>query len=185
MKARLEGIVALLLIVVLFACLRGALGVANTRKLGHALRAGDVNAAQMLIARGANVNGRDEDGDLMLMAAVRYLNKPLVKLLEDNGAQGDVKTKLMAAAFMNRPQEVEALLKNGLDPNLKDRDGDTALSCAAVQGNVEVIRILLKHGTNPNHINQSGLRPIDWTTHCPDLEKRRAMTRLLQPGYKK
>lgn len=182
-RIRLELIVALLVIVGLFALLRGAVHQSRTKKLAVAVRNGDVELARWLIERGADVNGRDEDGDLILMAAVRFLNEQdeeMVRLLEEKGAKTDDATKFMTAAFLNRTDVIEHMLQNGLDPNVKDRDGDTALSCAAQRGNVETVEVLLKHGTNPNTINQNGYTVLDWAAQCRDAKKQKEIVALLK-----
>src|SRR5688572_21044832 len=130
-RIRLEFILALLFVVGLFGWLRVEMGKARTRELAVAVRQGNVERARWLIKKGADVNGRDEDGDLILMAAVRFLNTDMVRLLEKHGAKTDDTTRFMIAAFLNRTDVVQTMLQNGLDPNVKDRDGDTALSCAA------------------------------------------------------
>lgn len=175
-----EALVALLIIVGLFGLLRVALHQSHTRQLAIAVRHGNVAAARWLIAKGADVNTRDEDGDLILMAAVRFLNTDMVRLLEQHGAQTDDVTKFMIAAFLNRADVVETMLRNGLDPNVKDRDGDTALSCAVQQGNLEVAEILLKHGTNPQIVNQHGMSVLDWALQCTNPTRQKQIIALLQ-----
>ncbi len=179
-RIRLEAVIALLIIAGLFGLLRVQLQQAHTRQLTIAVRNGDVAAARWLIEKGADVNGRDEDGDLILMAAVRFLNTDMVRLLEKHGAKTDNVTEFMIAAFLNRADVVEAMLQNGLDPNVKDRDGDTALSCAAQQGNVEVVKILLKHGTNAKTVNKNGMAILDWAAQCTNRLRQKEIIELLK-----
>lgn len=183
---RIELLIALLIIGVLFGLLRVELRRAHTRQLAIAVRQGNVQMAHWLIEKGADVNGRDEDGDFILMTAVRFLNsQEMVRLLEEKGAQTDDTTKFMTAAFLNRADVVENMLKNGLDPNVKDRDGDTALSCAAQSGSVEVVKVLLQNGTNPHTTNQNGLTVLDWAMQCENAAKQKEIVALLkQHGVK-
>jgi ankyrin repeat protein len=182
-RLRLEAVLVLLIIVGLFGLLRVELRQAHTRQLAIAVRNGDVRLARWLISKGADVNGRDEDGDLILMAAVRFLNEhdeEMVRLLETSGAQTDDVTKFMTAAFLNRADVVEQMLQSGLDPNVKDRDGDTALSAATQRGNVETVKVLLKHGTNPHTVNKNGLAVLDWALQCTNYARRKEVLVLLQ-----
>ncbi|HEY0076108.1 MAG TPA: ankyrin repeat domain-containing protein [Abditibacteriaceae bacterium] len=179
-RFRIELILACLIICGLFGWLRVEMGKARTRHLAVAVRQGDVQTARWLIQRGADVNGRDEDGDLILMAAVRFLNTDMVRLLEKHGAKTDDVTRFMIAAFLNRADVVQTMLQNGLNPNVKDRDGDTALSCAAQQGNVETVKVLLQYGTNPKIINQNGMTVLDWVMQCQNPLKQKEIIALLK-----
>ena len=179
-RIRIEAIVVFLVIIGLFAWIHIEIGKARTRQLAVAVRQGNVNHARWLIERGADVNGRDEDGDLILMAAVRFLNTDMVRLLEKHGAKTDDTTRFMIAAFLNRADVVQTMLQNGTNPNIKDRDGDTALSCAAQQGNVETVKVLLQHGTNPKIINQNGMTVLDWAMQCQNLQKQKEVIALLK-----
>jgi ankyrin repeat protein len=179
-RIRLEFILACFIIIVLFGWLRVEVGKARTKQLAVAVRSGDVETARWLINRGADVNGRDEDGDLILMAAVRFLNTDMVRLLEKHGAQTDNTTRFMIAAFLNRADVVQTMLQNGLNPNVKDRDGDTALSCAAQQGNVETVKVLLQYGTDPKTINLNGMTVLDWTMQCQNPQKQKEIVALLK-----
>jgi len=114
------------------------------------------------------------------MAAVRFNNREVVKLLEKCGARSDAKTQLMAAALMGRPSVAEKLLAGGFDVNAKDRDGDTAMAYAASWGNVEVVKVLIAHGADVNNTNVRGDCPLTWAAQCRDPAKGRIVTALLQ-----
>ena len=180
-RIRFEFVFVLLIFLALFGALRGQFRRAHTKELAVAVRNGNLNAARWLISKGADVNGRDQDGDSIAMSAVRFLNDPtMVRLIEESGAKTDDVTKFMTAAFLNRADVVEAMLKNGLNPNVKDRDGDTALSCAVQQGNVEVVKVLLKGGTNPKTINKNGIAVINWALQCQNAARRKEILALLE-----
>jgi len=134
----------------------------------------------MLVAKGADVNGRDDEGDFILMTAVRYNQPQIVRLLEKSGAKGDATTQLMAAALMGRAEVAEQLLSNGLNADVKDRDGDTALAYAASWGHDEVVKVLIKHRADVNNRNVRGEYPLDWADQCRDASKLRIITQLLR-----
>ena len=179
-RIRSEFVLALLVIIGLFGWLRVEIGNARTRQLALAVRQGNVVQARWLIEKGADVNGRDEEGDLILMAAVRFLSSDMVRLLEKHGAKTDDTTRFMIAAFLNRADVVQTMLQNGLDPNVKDRDGDTALSCAAQQGNVETVKVLLQKGTNPRIVNKNGMTVLDWAMQCENPVRQKEILALLK-----
>ncbi|MDE1856573.1 MAG: ankyrin repeat domain-containing protein [Candidatus Micrarchaeota archaeon] len=88
--------------------------------------------------------------------------------MDERDAKG--RTRLMWAALGGRGEEVEALLDEGSDPNLKDYSGETALDLAFRQAEVSVVeqvdsemrwrvvegyqntvKLLLDHGARANH----------------------------------
>ncbi|MGD0867492.1 MAG: ankyrin repeat domain-containing protein [Rhizomicrobium sp.] len=89
---------------------------------------GLANTAVVLIAAGADVNSKDSDGDSALMKCP--YNAGFVRALLAVGAI-DVNTadETGATPLMNafEPAVIEALLKAGADPYLKDKKGHTAL----------------------------------------------------------
>jgi ankyrin repeat protein len=177
---RLECAIATFLIVALFVLLQFQVRQARTRQLAYAAHNGELLNARLLIAKGADVNGRDGEGDSILMSAVRFNQPAMVRLLEKNGAQPNAKTQLMAAALMNRPEVAQRLLRGGLSANVKDRDGDTALAYAAQWGNVEVVKVLIAHGADVNNTNVRGEKPLHWAAKCSDSSKRRAIMQMLR-----
>ncbi len=83
--------------------------------LGAAAAAGQIKAAQLLIARGARLDDRT--------AASR-------------------ETPLTEAAQMNRTDMVKLLLDSGANPKARDAMGRTALDWAQRNGNTEMIRLI-------------------------------------------
>jgi ankyrin repeat protein len=178
-RFRFESVLAPLTAIVLFVILQMSVAHSRTRRLADAARNGNLEEARLLIAKGANVNGLDHEGDPVLMTAVRFNQPLLVRLLEKSGAQADPKTALMAAALMGRPQIAEELLKTGLNVNAKDRDRDTALAYACQWGHIEVVKILIWHGADVNNRNLRGETPLNWVQQCDDPNKARIIAHLL------
>ena len=79
-----------------------------------------VNVAELLVERGANVNG---GGDAV----------PLV-----------------TAAALGADNLVAFLLAHGAEVDQRDFNHDTALASAVLQGHASTVKILLDHGANPN-----------------------------------
>ncbi|KAK2766263.1 hypothetical protein FQN54_007780 [Arachnomyces sp. PD_36] len=90
-----------------------------------------------LVAKGADVNARTEDGSMPIhIAARRDRNHHIVKLL----------------------------LEYGADVNAKDREGRTALHCIVLQKIPyfgHVLSELLRHGARVDEHDQDGLTPLD------------------------
>lgn len=59
-----------------------------------------------------------------------------------------------------RVQTFTKLLKTGVDPNVRDRDGDTALHLAVLNHYIEHIKVLLQYHANPNVQDKRGDTPL-------------------------
>lgn len=56
--------------------------------------------------------------------------------------------------------QVESLLQNGIDPNIRDEYGDTPLHVASRWGHVEIVKLLLNYGADPYSENVYGNTPL-------------------------
>lgn len=90
--------------------------------------------AELFLAHGADVNGREPSGQPLLNSRIHW-NLPSVALW---------------------------LLKNGADPNLTDKGGNTALHEAARRGiNPKVVEAILAQGGKPSAKNKDGVTALD------------------------
>ena len=124
--------------------------------LEGAVVSGDIWRIKRSIAKGADVNSMDWNGQTMLTAACRYWRIgdrgikdferqqtricKMVEILIDNGADVNRLDDLLNEAPLHVAVErkmyrvVEMLLAKGADPNLKDRNGNTPLHFAVSYG---------------------------------------------------
>jgi ankyrin repeat protein len=63
-------------------------------------------------------------------------------------------------ARQGKTSELSALLKQGLDVNLRDAKGNTLLMIAAYQGRIETVAMLLKAGAQVDLRNEKGQTPL-------------------------
>ncbi len=70
---------------------------------------------------------------------------------------------------------VSTMLKNGVDPNLRDENGNTALIIAAQTSNVQAITVLLEQGADLNITvkNNDGLTAVDIAEKIKDSNESR------------
>ena len=88
--------------------------------LHYAIKKGNVELAQLLIAKGADVNCKNEDGV----------------------------TPMHEAASLGRSDVVNILLVNGADPDVQGREGDTPIFWARCRGHEHIVEILSNHNVD-------------------------------------
>lgn len=98
-----------------------------------AVHGGDPQMIHLLVARGIDVNHRDESQD----------------------------TPLIIAAWNGSPEVISALVEAGADVNARRIDGRTALHLAASHGRTDVVRLLIAAGADPTIPDESGATAID------------------------
>ena len=137
--------------------------------LFNLLRQPTVTAEEVntLIAAGADVNYRSEEGNSILMLAVSH-SKEIVKSVIEAGADVNFvipkKTSIkcnalmLAAAQTNNPEIISLLLEKGADINIKDYTGCNALMYAAKRNKnpevTQIIDILINAGIDVNAKNK-------------------------------
>ena len=97
---------------------------------------GDLEAIELHIKAGSDLNEKDPYGSSPLITAVVFGKTKVAKALIEagvdlNSTNNDGSTALHSAAFLCRTELVKALLDNGADKNLKNIYGNTALESVA------------------------------------------------------
>jgi uncharacterized protein len=129
----------------------------GTTALHWAVRADDVEMADLLIRAGAKVSASNRDGVVPMQLAALNGNAAMLSRLIQAGANvnapltssGD--TALMMASKAGKPDAVKTLLDNGAQIDAKETWGDTtALMWTVAEGNHAVVRVLIDRGANVN-----------------------------------
>ena len=164
------------------------------RPLHYAVYTGNVEAAEMMLRAGADLEALDHEGCTALqLANIASSNRPMVVLLIKAGANLNTRdftgmTPLMYAARRQHGLKNVKLLmsfaKGGLDLQATDKGGGTAL-WHAIQGmNLDAATFLIKAGLDPLQRVNFGCSPIqralqlsltEFTLEIlPDLDKIRS-----------
>ena len=112
---------------------------------------GHVEAARLLLEKGAAVDAQREDGVTALMLACQNGHVEAARLLLEKGAAVDANmedgfTALMLACQGGHVEAARLLLEKGAAVDAKKEDGATALMLACLGGHVEAMRLLLEEG---------------------------------------
>ncbi|XP_055848447.1 uncharacterized protein LOC129913682 [Episyrphus balteatus] len=120
---------------------------------------------EMLLAKKANINSRNGNGDTALHITVENNNTNIAQTLVKNGADIDSKnnmyvTPLHKAITYNSFGAIYILLEHGCSINSKDIYGNTPLHQAIISGNC-LLKRLLEFGSDINILNNNNQTPVD------------------------
>ena len=119
-----------------------------------AVEFGQLEIANILLKSGVDLEVTDKfDQDIVsylaasknpkmmdaILPYIGYLNEPSFE---------DGETLLMVASSHGDTLFAEALIRNGVDIEMKDQYGRTALMFAAIKGNADVFNLLIEHGAD-------------------------------------
>ncbi|KAJ8246699.1 hypothetical protein GJAV_G00254410 [Gymnothorax javanicus] len=139
-----------------------------------AAQAGEANAVELLLSRGADPSLTDHRGQTPLTVAARQGHLGALHALLDWAGQcgeagtrillehvdGEGWTALRSAAWGGHGEAVCLLLDAGAEVDGTDADGRTALRAAAWAGHLEILLILLEHGAQPDLPDRQGRTPL-------------------------
>jgi len=84
----------------------------------------------------------------------------ILLVLAFTGSASAQDNPLVEAVQKGNQQELERLLRNGADVNVRDGNGNTPLASAVLLGDVEAVRMLLDHGADVNARGSFGTPPL-------------------------
>ncbi|MBI4888042.1 MAG: ankyrin repeat domain-containing protein, partial [Acidobacteria bacterium] len=130
---------------------------------------GFIDAARLLLARGADVNAREsKGGQTALMWAAAGRQPEVVRLLVDRGADVRARstggfTALLFAAQQDDVESGRLLLQAGAGTNdTSAGDRMTALMVAAASGHVGFSELMLEKGADPNLADERGFTALHY-----------------------
>lgn len=141
-------------------------GADLNQELANAILGNDAERVKLLIAKGADVNGRDTQGYAPIHTAARNRISPLVELLADHGADVNARdsdgfTALLHAINRNHVPTIEMLAKKGAALDLGTTGGIAPLTWAIGDGKYYAAKALIETGANVNSTSgPEGVTPL-------------------------
>lgn len=160
----------------------GAMFADYDNPVARAVSNDDIEEVKNLIAKGENVNGRDENyNDITpLFLAVENGNVEMVETLLNFGAKINARDKDRQTPLMRLDEDGSAelarvLIKHGAKVNAADSEGNTALILAAQTAKAEVLQVLLDHDAQVNAQNRQGQTALMNAADADNQESVRAL----------
>ena len=148
--------------------------------LAAAVSRNDLEAVRELLARGENVNRKEEDGTTALHIAVENGDIKMIELLLTFGAKVnartiDKRTPLMEVDLDASAELVQLLIRHGAKVNAVSKNGDTPLIRAARNAESEVVQVLVDAGAPLDVQNENGTTALMEAAESNDLESARIL----------
>ncbi|KAI1125954.1 hypothetical protein F5Y10DRAFT_279158 [Nemania abortiva] len=120
---------------------------------------------QLLLASGADIEGKNSMGRTPLMHAIDKGHKTIIQLLLTKGANIETKnrwgqTPLLFAIRRGREAVIRLFLASGANIEAKDDNGVPPLLYAAKNGHEAAVRLLLENGANTEAKDNNGTTPL-------------------------
>jgi len=137
--------------------------------------------AELLLARGADLEATNGQGCTPLLLATLFTNLPVATVLVAHKANVNARapnglTPLMAAVVRKCGAPMATLLlQAGADANLQYPEGCTSLHIAVDHDDRPAVEVLLAHGADPNLATPDGRTPLHIAVSRGDLEIMRIL----------
>jgi ankyrin repeat protein len=134
--------------------------------LGAAAANGHLDEVLYWVARGADVNGKNDKGKTPIYPGAVNGHLDVVQYLVAQGA--DVKAKdsdgftvlHWTVLLKGNLEVVQYLIAHGADVNARDKEGSTPLFNAAMGGSLDIVQYLVTHGANVKATNNNGMTAL-------------------------
>lgn len=133
------------------------------KQLFDAVANDNLAAVRRLLAKGADVNAKNNDGETPVNDAIGNGYEDIVKLFLENGAAlntGGIHDPLYQAAFNLNTDIVGLLLKHGAKFNAVIVNGQPLLTYAVQQDRYDMVKLLLANGADVNVKGSDGDTPL-------------------------
>lgn len=116
---------------------------------------------RLLVYSGADINAKNNYNHSPMFLALEKGRGEFIDLFLTSGVKEGLSTDyLFRASAKKNPVGVLAMLKGGIDPNVKNEKGNTPLIISASLGDLASVRSLLAYRADVNAVNKDGNTPL-------------------------
>lgn len=141
---------------------------------------GHLPLMKLFIARGADINLLNRNGESALTLAAWRGKQEAVKWLLERGARINAGERqwsaLHYAVFAGHAEMADYLIAQGADINARTTNGSSVLMMAAYEGHEDIARKLIEKGANPSVKNDWGDGALEWSMRYNRLGIARMVT---------
>lgn len=136
-----------------------------------AAHAGSISCLKLLIEKGAMLLEKDNRNFTPLNYAFIKNSKECLKMLVTTPNYNG-QTLLHQLVEANQTESIDLLiwLLQGVDLNVKDRDGKTPLHCAATSGQYSCMKLLIDHSADVDAMDEEGKKPLHYAIQADNSE---------------
>lgn len=135
---------------------------------------------RLFVARGADVNKMNANGESAIALAAWRGNLEAVKWLLDNGARINAPRRkwsaLHYAVFAGREEVADFLIAQGADINAQSTNGSTVLMMSVYEGHTALAKKLIEKGADRTPRNDWGDGALQWAMRHDRLEIARMVS---------
>jgi len=129
------------------------------------VKTNQIEAIQVLVSTGFDINTQCRFGNTALMTAARLGNPDFVRLLLESGADPDIQSEdgltALHHALVSGNEDICIILANIVDISFIDKLGWNYLTYAAAQANRKVCTILMERGLDPFKRSDKNVNAIE------------------------
>jgi ankyrin repeat protein len=125
--------------------------------LHYAVRQGHKKIVELLLAKGADVNGRNRNGETPIDVVGSQDRHEIARLLVTHNA---TVSTIHTAARLGDAEQVRAFLERGSDVNAQNERGRTALYVAVSENCEDLAEFLIDNGADVNTKDNKGYTPL-------------------------
>lgn len=138
---------------------------------------------RLLVFSGADINAKNNYNHSPLFLALEKGRAEFIDLFLTSGVQEGLNSDyLFRASAKKNPVGVLAMLKGGVDPNVKNDKGNTPLIISSSLGDLNSVRSLLAYRADVNAVNNDGNTPLIYAARYnhPDVVRELLKPQTLQ-----
>jgi len=141
---------------------------------------GNLDLMSLFLARGADINRRNDNGETALVLAALRGNSAAVKWLIERGARINTEPRqwsaLHYAVFSGHAELADYLIEQGADINALSTNGSSVLMMAIYEGHQALARKLIEKGVDRRPKNDWGDGALEWAMRYGHLDIARQLT---------